>query len=120
MKLQPEKYPNMIDKEGRPINSPSPHAEATLEADIKAFSAFMRHLKEFDREHTVIMVQVQNEPGFWDTVRDFSPKAEKIFDSPVPAEAIKAMNVSPKSNRNWAEVFGRNADEFFQVWHVAT
>ena len=120
MKLQPEKYPNIIDKNGRSIDSPSPHAEATLEADIKAFSAFMRHLKEFDEEHTVIMVQVQNEPGSWDTVRDYSPQAQKIFDSPVPGEALKAMNISPKSNRNWEEVFGRDADEFFQVWHVAT
>ena len=73
MKLQPGKYPNIIDRNGRPIDSPSPHAEATLEADIKAFSAFMRHLKEFDKAHTVIMVQVRNEPGSWDTVRDFSP-----------------------------------------------
>jgi hypothetical protein len=120
MKLQPEKYPNIVDKNGRPIDSPSPHAEATLEADIKAFSAFMRHLKEFDKEHTVIMVQVQNEPGSWDTVRDYSPKAQKIFDSPVPAAALAAMKLSPKSNRNWAEVFGRDADEFFHVWHVAT
>ena len=120
MKLQPEKYPNITDKNGRPIDSPSPHAEATLEADIKAFSAFMRHLKEFDKQHTVIMVQVQNEPGSWDTVRDFSPKAQKIFDSPVPEDALDAMNISPTSNQNWAEVFGRDADEFFQVWHVAS
>ena len=120
MKLQPEKYPNMIDKNGRPIDSPSPHAEATLEADIKAFSAFMSHLKDFDKEHTVIMVQVENEPGSWDTVRDYSPKAQRVFDSPVPAAAISAMKLSPKSNRSWPEVFGRDADEFFQVWHVAT
>jgi hypothetical protein len=120
MKLQPEKYPNMVDKNGKQIDSPSPHAEATLEADIRAFSAFMTHLKEFDKQHTVIMVQVQNEPGSWDVVRDHSPKAQKIFDSPVPAAAVAAMNLSPKSNKNWTEVFGRDADEFFQVWHVAS
>jgi hypothetical protein len=120
MKLQPEKYPNIIGKNGQQIDSPSPHSQATLDADIKAFSAFMRHLKEFDRQHTVIMVQVQNEPGSWDTVRDYSPQAQKIFDSPVPAETLTAMNISQKSNQNWDEVFGRDADEFFQVWHVAT
>jgi len=120
MKLQPDKYFNMIDKNGKQIDSPSPHADATLSADTKAFSAFMRHLKEVDRQHTVIMVQVQNEPGSWGAVRDYSPKAQKIFDSPVPTAAIKAMKLSPKSNRNWMEVFGRDADEFFQVWHVAT
>jgi hypothetical protein len=120
MKLQPEKYPNIIGKEGQEIDSPSPHSQATLEADVKAFSAFMRHLKETDPQHTVIMVQVQNEPGSWNTVRDYSRDAQKIFNSPVPKEAIRAMNLSPKSNQNWAEVFGPDADEFFQVWHVAT
>jgi len=30
------------------------------------------------------------------------------------------MNLAPESNLNWTEVFGRDADEFFQVWHVAT
>jgi len=120
MKLQPEKYPNITGRDGRQIDSPSPHSQATLEADIKAFSAFMRHLKEYDRQHTVIMVQVENEPGSWGTVRDYSPRAQKIFDSPVPAEALSAANISPESNRNWTEVFDRDADEFFQVWHVAT
>jgi len=119
MKLQPAKYPNMIGKDGQPIDSPSPHAEATLEADIRAFSAFMRHLREFDTQHTVIMVQVQNEPGSWDTVRDYSPLAQELFDGPVPVEALAAMNKPASPNRNWTEVFGRDADEFFQVWHVA-
>lgn len=120
MKLQPEKYPNIIGKDGKQIDSPSPHAQATLEADIKAFSAFMRHLKEFDRQHTVIMVQVENEPGSWNTVRDYSPQAEKLFNSPVPQEALAAMKKAPSPNHNWTEVFGRDADEFFQVWHVAS
>jgi hypothetical protein len=120
MKLEPEKYPNIIGKNGKQIDSPSPHARATLAADINAFSAFMRHLKEFDQQHTVIMVQVQNEPGSWDTVRDYSPLAQKIFDRPVPAAALAAMGKPLSPNRNWAGVFGRDADEFFQVWHVAS
>lgn len=120
MKLQPKKYPNMIGRNGEPIDSPSPHEQATLEADVRAFSAFMTHLKEVDPQHTVIMVQVENEPGTWDTPRDFSKEAQKLFDNPVPQEAIKAMGLSPKSNKNWTEVFGRDADEFFHVWHVAS
>ncbi len=120
MKLQPEKYPNIIGPNGEPIDSPSPHVKATLEADIKAFRAFMQHLKEFDTRHTVIMVQVENEPGSWDSVRDYSPAAQKIFNNPVPPEALAAMNKSNQPNRNWTDVFGRDADEFFQVWHVAS
>lgn len=119
MKQQPEKYPNMINKEGQEIDSPSPHAEATLNEDVRAFSAFMKHLKEFDKQHTVIMVQVQNEPGAWGSVRDYSNDAQKIFDKPVPKEVLKAVGKNPKSNKNWKDVFGNDADEFFQVWHVA-
>lgn len=119
MKQQPEKYPNMINKEGQEIDSPSAHAEATLNEDVMAFSAFMKHLKEFDKQHTVIMVQVQNEPGAWGSVRDYSKDAQKIFDKPVPKEVLKAIGKNPNSNKNWKDVFGNDADEFFQVWHVA-
>jgi Domain of unknown function (DUF5597)/Beta-galactosidase len=119
MKLDPQRYPNIIGRDGKPVDSPSPHAEATQEADKKAFTAFMRHLKEADPQHTVIMVQVENEPGAWNSVRDYSPDAQKLFESPVPAEALAAMNKPAQPNENWESVFGKDADEYFQVWHVA-
>lgn len=119
MKQQPNKYPNMIGKDGVTIDSPSPHSQATLEADIRAFSALMTHLKEFDNEHTVIIVQVQNEPGTWNSVRDYSAAAQKLFEQSVPKSALKAMG-KKGSNSNWSEAFGRDADEFFHVWHVAS
>ncbi|HNY90151.1 MAG TPA: DUF5597 domain-containing protein, partial [bacterium] len=120
MKLQPELYPNITGAKGQAVDSPSPHSQAALEADTRAFTAFMRHLKTFDAQHTVIMVQVENEPGSWDTIRDYSPAAQKLFNEPVPAPALAAMKKSAQAGRSWAEVFGRDADEFFQVWHVAT
>jgi len=89
MKLQATKYPNCIGVKGDPIDSPSPIAEATLEADKKAFTAFMRYLKKADPTHTVIMVQVENEPGAWGTVRDYSPAAQRLFERPVPAELLQ-------------------------------
>jgi hypothetical protein len=119
MKLDYERYPNMIGRDGKSVDSPSPHSQATLEADKQAFAAFMRHLNEADPQHTVIMVQVENEPGSWNTVRDFSPAAQKLFESPVPAEALAAMKMPADPNVNWQGVFGKDADEFFQVWHVA-
>ena len=51
---------------------------------MHAFRALMHHLKEQDPQHTVILVQVENEPGSWGSVRDFSPEAEKLFTAPVP------------------------------------
>jgi len=118
-KSQPDKYPRIIGKNGRRVDSPSPHAPATLEADIRAFSALMRHLKSADTRHTVIMVQVENEPGSWGSVRDFSPEAQKLFTGPVPAELLKAMGTNAPAGGNWPEVFGANADEYFHAWSVA-
>ena len=52
-----------------------------LEADIKAFKALMGHLKTADTQHTVLMVQVENEAGTWGGVRDYSPAAQKLSKS---------------------------------------
>ena len=42
----------------------SPLSDANRDADAHAFAALMRHIKEVDgREHTVIMIQVENEVG---------------------------------------------------------
>jgi beta-galactosidase GanA len=119
MKSQPDKYPRIIGKDGKRVDSPSPHAPAALAADICAFSALMRHLKAVDTRHTVIMVQVENEPGSWNTVRDYSPEAQKLFTAPVPAELFKALGTNASATGNWPEIFGTNADEYFQAWSVA-
>jgi len=120
MKLQPERYFHVVDKNGRPVDSPSPFATESLRADIRAFTAFMRHLKAADPQRTVLMVQVENEPGTWGTLRDYSPVAQKLFDAPVPADVVKAMNKqgSPAS-ANWQEVFGPEAEVCFHAWAVA-
>ena len=65
------------------------------------------------------MVQVENEPGSWDTVRDFSPAAQKLFTAPVPIELLKALGKEIRVGGDWTAVFGRDADEFFQAWSVA-
>src|ERR1022692_2806425 len=107
MKLAPDQYPHLTDKNGRPADSPSPFASASLEADKRAFTAFMRYLKSADPERTVILVQVENEPGTWGSVRDYSPAAQKLFDAPVPADVLTAMQVKPASpNASWQEAFG--------------
>lgn len=137
MKAQPAKYPNCTGAGGGPIDSPSPIVDATLQADKKAFAAFMRYLKAADPVHTVIMVQVENEPGAWGTVRDYSAAAQKEFERPVPAVLLKpailqalghadatghtgaAVDHSAIAGGSWSKVFGADADEYFQAWHVA-
>jgi hypothetical protein len=120
MKLAPERYPHMIGQNGEAVDSPSPHASASLEADKSAFAALMRHLKEADPQRTVIMVQVENEPGSWGSVRDFSPAAQKLFEAPAPSELLKALHVqTATASPNWQEAFGADADEYFHAWSVA-
>ncbi len=95
----------------------SPHGQATLDADRRAFRALMRHLRQVDGDrHTVILVQVENEAGVYGSVRDYSPTAETLFASPVPEELTQAMGASPGT---WREAFGESADEFFHAWHTA-
>ncbi|HZK94261.1 MAG TPA: DUF5597 domain-containing protein [Prolixibacteraceae bacterium] len=124
MKRDAVKYPNITGKNGQPKDTPSPHTKAAMDADAKAFTAVMKHLKEADPQHTVLMVQVQNEPGAWDTVRDYSSDAQKLFEGQVPVELLKpeilkALNKSVGAIGTWTEVFGKDADEYFQAWYVA-
>src|SRR5208283_1749202 len=120
MKLDPGRFPHMVGRDGEAVDSPSPHAPASLDADKTAFTSFMRHLKETDPQRTVLMVQVENEAGSWGSVRDFSPAAQKLFDAPVPPELLSAMRVkTPSPPPNWQQAFGPDADEYFHAWSVA-
>jgi hypothetical protein len=120
MKLDPARYFRAVDRNGQAVDSPSPFATASLEADKRAFAALMQHLKELDPQRTVIMVQVENETGNWNSVRDYSPAAQKFFEAPVPPEILTAMHVQTASaSPNWQEAFGPDADEYFNAWAVA-
>jgi hypothetical protein len=76
----------------------------------------MRHLQQVDAEHTAVMVQVENETGTYGAIRDYSPTAQEQFEAQVPAEIIKALHKRPG---RWAEVFGKDADEFFHAYSIA-
>jgi beta-galactosidase GanA len=92
----------------------SPHARTTLDADKRAFAALMRHIREIDPQHTVIMVQVENETGTYGSPRDFSPEAKRLFAQPVPVEL--ARNVGKSGT--WLQVFGARADQAFNAWYT--
>lgn len=79
-------YPRMRDANGEPVDVLSPHVAANVQADARAFTALMQHLRKVDGDrHTVIVVQVENEPGAIGTVRDHGPAGEAAFAQPVPA-----------------------------------
>jgi beta-galactosidase GanA len=122
VKSDPATYPRMLSKSGAPIDVLSPNSPANLEADRTAFVALMHHLKTADPQHTVIMMQVENESGSLGLVRDFSPMAQKIFDAPVPADLMRSLNpraLHGAESKNWSQVFGDEADESFAAWSVS-
>ncbi|HMO57823.1 MAG TPA: DUF5597 domain-containing protein [Roseiflexaceae bacterium] len=116
----------------------TPIAATNLQADARAFAALMRHLRAIDGEqHTVIMVQVENEVGILSDSRDRSPAAEEAFHSAVPDELISYLvqhhndlvpelrnhwqAAGSRTQGSWPELFGAgpHTDEIFMAWHYA-
>jgi beta-galactosidase GanA len=110
-------YPRMMTRDGRAIDVLSPNAPANLAVDRDAFVALMRHLREADPQHTVIMMQVENESGSLGTVRDFGTVAQKEFEGQVPVELLRGLKKS--GSGTWSQIFGDDADETFAAWSVA-
>jgi hypothetical protein len=118
VKSDPKRFPRVIDSGGKPTRSLSPMSQANLDADRKAYTAMMKHLREIDEaDRTVILVQVENEPGSLASVRDFSPESNKLFSGPAPSRLVTALKKKPGT---WKEAFGRIADEAFNAYYVST
>ncbi len=117
VKVDTKRFPRTIRLDGEPTDVLSPNARTTLEADKTAFTALMHHLKQIDGEqHTVLMMQVENESGNIGSVRDFSAEANREFAGPVPADLLAVTHKQPGT---WNQAFGPEADETFQVYHQA-
>ncbi|GAA4488575.1 DUF5597 domain-containing protein [Gluconacetobacter asukensis] len=117
MKRDPARYPRLLDADRQPLDGMSPFGTATLERDRSAFAALMGHLKAYDADrHTVIMVQVENEPGLLGTVRDHGAAADAAFAAAVPDAVLKATGRAPGT---WGVVFGADAAEAFSAWAVS-
>jgi beta-galactosidase GanA len=83
VKADPRRFARVIRADGEPIDVLSANSRANLDADKAAFMALMRHLKTVDAaEHTVLLVQVENESGIIGSPRDFSPESNKEFAGP--------------------------------------
>jgi hypothetical protein len=118
MKLNPTKYPRQISVYGKVLDVMSPNSSANREADKHAFVALMRHIRETDStQHTVVMMQVENESGGIGSVRDYSNESQKLFNAPVPAVLAQGVH---KKGGTWQEVFGADADERFAAWSTSS
>jgi len=118
IKSDTKTYPREETVYGKLLDVMSPNSPANLDADKTAFAALLHHVKSVDaNNHTVIMVQVENESGSVGSIRDFSPAAQKQFDAPVPADFARAMHLPAGST--WAKAFGPDADESFAAYSTA-
>jgi len=91
-----------------PVELLSTLSDATRDADAKAFAALMHHIKEVDgAQHTVMMMQVENEVGVLRDSRDRSPAANRAFAGQVPADLMNYLvahkdNLIPELREVWA------------------
>ena len=117
IKADPKTYPREETSYGKLLDVMSPISSTNMDADKHAFAALMRHVKSIDgTNHTVIMVQVENESGSVGSVRDFAPAAQKAFESEVPADLARSLRVHGGS---WTRAFGADADESFAAYSTA-
>ena len=135
VKRDQQRFPRVRIASGKSVEILSVFSDASRNADARAVAALMRHVREVDAQHTVIMVQVENEVGVLGDTRDHLPVAEAAFKQPVPAELIARVRseaawpalkklwqtAGAKTAGTWTEVFGTTsaADEIFQAWHYA-
>ena len=138
VKTNQKRFPRSQDRAGNGIEILSPFSKENVEGDARAFAAFMRHLKEVDgNDHTVIMVQVENEIGMIPDSRDRSAIANELFAQQVPVELMNYLQQRKeqlipefrsvwgangfKTRGTWEEIFGKGpgTDEIFMAWYFA-
>ncbi len=127
-----EKYPRIQLRNGKSMELLSTFGDATRDADARAFRALMRHIREVDgKQHTVLMMQVENEVGVLRDSRDRSAAANKAFAGPVPKELMDYLvknkaNLIPefrdvwaangnKTSGTWEQVFGPGLPENIEM-----
>jgi beta-galactosidase GanA len=138
VKRNQTRFPRAQLPNGEGLDILSAFAPVTRDADSRAFSALLAHLKEVDgTKNTVLMVQVENEIGMLPVAREYGEAAERAFHDLVPEELVRAISsstVSPevaprrlweqhgaKSRGDWSTLFGEGdaAAEIFTAWHYS-
>jgi hypothetical protein len=132
-----QRFPRAM-QQGKPTNTLSTFYPALRDADATAFKALMKHLHTVDgANHTVVMIQVENEVGVLGAARDHSDVADQSYAGPVPEPLMRYLTLhreslnpelrslwesnGAKAQGTWTEVFGPGlrADEIFMAWQYA-
>ena len=139
VKTNQERFPRARETQGRALEILTPFSTENLSADVKVFTAMMKHIRKIDEnQHTVVMIQVENEIGMIPDARDHSNEANASFGGSVPTALIDYLQkhkgtLTPelrsawekhgfKTSGTWEEVFekGLQTDELFMAWHFAS
>ena len=105
LKQDTKRFPRAMTADGKPLEIASCFSDNVLQADLKAFSALMKHIGQKDpQREVVVMMQIENEIGMLESARDHSPLAEKAY-----------------SEARWAQRYGTDdyADEKFMALSYA-
>ena len=138
VKRDAARFPRVQLADGGSVEILSVFPAATRAADVRAFSALMEYLAKVDsRDHTVLMVQVENEIGMLPIARERGAVADQLFAQAVPPELTRTLaqrgaKLEPelaelwrthgsRAAGSWAAVFGDEAAgaEVFTAWHYA-
>ncbi|MEJ0060107.1 MAG: DUF5597 domain-containing protein [Terricaulis sp.] len=132
VKRDSARFPRAFSQAGEAQEILSPFSTESRDADARVFAALMAHLRETDgAQHTVLMVQVENEIGMLPSARDHSDGAEQAWAAPVPAALLaqlESRELRPlwqangaRASGSWRELFGASdaAEEIFMAWHFA-
>lgn len=98
----PETYPMALDRQGKPTYSPCPLGEKTWQRDCQALLALFEHLRAVDEERTVILFQIENEPGILHADRCYCAACNQRFQA-----------------EQWEERRGVHAGEAFSMATIA-
>ncbi|MCX6953115.1 MAG: DUF5597 domain-containing protein [Verrucomicrobia bacterium] len=135
VKTDTARFPRARDSAGRAMEILTPFDATNRDTDARSFATLMRHLRETDgAQHTVILVQVENEIGMIPEARDRHPTADAAFVAPVPAALLSYLaahrdTLAPelrdrwagrgaRTSGTWTEVFGEGpaTAELFMAW----
>ena len=138
VKQDTKRFPRVERADGVKVDILSPACDNLRDADARAYAALMLHIKTVDTpQHTVLMMQVENEVGILGDTRDHSADANRAFNGPVPAELTQYLKAhkatlepelqslwishGEKNTGSWPEVFGEGprTDEIFMAWNYA-
>lgn len=133
IKTDLERFPRVVNESGEKLKILSMFESEILRKECIVFEKLIEFIKKIDKtEHTVLAMQIENEVGVLNTLRDYSAKAEQEFKKEVPNQLLEYLNSIKDSSikklvceidesipKNWSNIFGHNADEVFMAWHYS-